>query len=513
MTDDNKIFQVYLQDDWLAYEIRELLRLFINLEQVEVNIDACIHKDSPVAKPGLVCDYGADHGSGHSWLRLNDVTIEVVHHPEWQDHPAHKKQAKRRFLKGIYYLMQDWKPTKLPWGILTGVRPVKLAHQLMRQLKEDDLVRHTLQEEYALEEDKARLVTEIAHRQRPFLQSVNVNSVSLYIGIPLCPSRCSYCSFISQAVSGKDDPLVAAYLEALLIELKGALAWLKQQEWHIDTLYIGGGTPSVLSAAQIHELMKTLALNWPLETVAEITFEAGRPDTITAEKLKVLKQYPVNRISINPQTLQPETLTRINRCHTVEEFFDAWQLAENLGFKTINLDLILGLPEEGEEQLRHTLKAIKPLNPANVTIHALALKRSATLKTNAMKHRVSGTEAAEMMKQVYTFAQTQGLVPYYLYRQKEMAGHLENVGFCKPGQEGRYNILMMEEKQTIMGIGAGAVSKLYFHETDRIERKPNLKNIHLYIERMKQHGFNEKGWNQAFSLSGGSHRKSYKQEE
>ena len=500
MRDKSSHFHLYLQDEWLAYDIRELVRLFIDLEQVDVHIDAGIHKDSPVAKPGLVCDYGADDGSGRSWLRLNDQTIEVAHHPQWQHHPQYKRHAKRKFLKGVYYLMQDWKPTKLPWGTLTGVRPVKLAHQLLRRFREDDFVRQTLREEYALEEDKARLVTEIAHRQQPLLQSVKDKSVSLYIGIPLCPSRCSYCSFISQAVSGRDDPLIAAYLEALLIELKGALAWLQQGQWHLDTLYIGGGTPSVLSAEQISELMKTLSLNWPLETLREITFEAGRPDTITAEKLKVLKQYPVNRISINPQTMQPETLTRINRCHTVEEFYQAWQLATDLGFETINLDLIVGLPGEGEEQLRHTLAAIEPLKPANVTIHALALKRSSTLKTDTMKHQVSDTEAAEMMNRIYAFAQTQGLVPYYLYRQKEMAGHLENVGFSKPGREGLYNILMMEEKQTIMGIGAGAVSKLYFPETDRIERKPNVKNIQIYIDRMKQQGFDKTGWNQAFSL-------------
>jgi len=496
MTEESKNFHIYLQDQWLANETRELVRLFIDLEQIQVIIDAGIHKDSPVAKPGLVCDYGIDDGSGRSWLRLNDQTIEVVHHPGWQHHPEHKKQTKRKFLKGIYYLMQDMKPVRLPWGTLTGVRPVKLAHQLLRKNREDDLVVQTLQEEYAMEAEKARLVTQIAHLQRPFIRSVKKRSVSLYIGIPLCPSRCSYCSFISQAVSGKDDPLIAAYLEALLIELKGALTWLKQGQWHIDTLYIGGGTPSVLSAEQINQLMKTLSLNWPLETLSEITFEAGRPDTITAEKLKVLKQYPVNRISINPQTLQPETLKRINRCHTVEEFFDAWQLAKDLGFKTINLDLILGLPGEGQAQLANTLKAMNPLAPVNVTIHALALKRSSTLKTHPLQSQVSDIEAAEMMKQIYTFAQTQGLVPYYLYRQKEMAGHLENVGFSKPGQEGRYNILMMEEKQTIMGIGAGAVSKLYFPDTDRIDRKANVKNIRIYMERMHHNGFDETGWNQ-----------------
>ncbi len=499
MTDKNKTFHIYLQDEWLDYEIRELVRLFVDLDELKVTIAADIDKNSPVAKPGLVCDYGVDDGSGRSWLRLNDETIEVTHHSKWQQHPEYKKQAKRKFLKGVYLLMQDFKPTKLPWGTLTGVRPVKLAHQLIQHLKADDLVISTLQDTYAIAEDKARLVTGIAHLQNPILESITENSVSLYIGIPLCPSRCSYCSFISQAVSGKDDPLIAAYLEALLMELKGALAWLNERQWYLDTLYIGGGTPSILTATQIRELMETLSNAWPLSSPREITFEAGRPDTITEEKLKVLKEYQVNRLSINPQTLQPDTLKRVNRCHTVDEFYEAWQLAENLGFQTVNLDLIVGLPGEGEDQLMSTLNAIKPLTPANLTVHALALKRSSTLKTDAVKHQLSDNESENMMNRIYSFAKAQGLIPYYLYRQKEMAGHLENVGFSKPGQEGLYNILMMEEKQTIMGIGAGAVSKLYYPETNRIERKPNVKNIHVYIERMKLHGFDEAGWNKAFS--------------
>ena len=498
MTGIKKDFHVYLQDQWLAYEVKELVRLFVDLELIQVNIDPGIQKDSPVTVPGLVCDYGGDDGSGRSWIRLNNTTVEVVHHPRWQHHPEYHKQAKRRFLRTIYDLMQEEKPTLLPWGTLTGVRPVKLAHQLFRRYPDKELMIITLQEQYALQADKAQLITDIAFLQKPLLKSVRENSVSLYIGIPLCPSRCSYCSFISQAVSDPQDLLIAAYLEALLIEVKGALHWLKGREWHIDTLYIGGGTPSVLSAAQIRTLMDTLSENWPLETLKEITFEAGRPDTITVEKLKVLRDYPVNRISINPQTLQPKTLERINRCHTVEDFYEAWRLAEHMGFDTINLDLIVGLPGEGEEALEKTLQAIEPLNAANVTVHALALKRRSALKTGAVKHQVSDAEAAVMMQQVYAFAEKQGLVPYYLYRQKEMAGHLENVGFSKTGQEGLYNILMMEEKQTIMGIGAGGVSKLYYPKTDRIERKPNVKNIQVYIERMLSQGFDEAGWNQAF---------------
>ncbi len=499
MTDKITKFHIRLRDEWLAYEIREMVRLFVDLKQVEVMIDAETHKNSPVEKPGLVCDSGLANLSHSCWLRLNEEALEVALPPNWQQQATARREAKRKIKIALYHLLQNWKPTTLPWGILTGVRPVKLAHQLTDQLHDRESVINTLQQQYALREDKARLITGIASLQEPILKAVTENSVSLYIGIPLCPSRCSYCSFISQAVSDKNDPLIASYLEALLMELKGALAWLNKRQWHLDTLYIGGGTPSILTASQIRELMETLSKAWPLASLREITFEAGRPDTITEEKLKVLKEYAVNRISINPQTLQPETLKRINRCHTVDEFFDAWQLARDMGFQTINLDLIVGLPGEKEDQLLKTLNAIKPLKPANVTVHALALKRSSTLTTDAAKHQLSDAEAERMMNCIYDFSHEQALVPYYLYRQKEMAGHLENVGFSTEGQVGLYNILMMEEKQTIMGIGAGAVSKLYYPETDRIKRKPNVKNIHVYIERMHQQGFDETGWNKAFS--------------
>jgi oxygen-independent coproporphyrinogen-3 oxidase len=244
--------------------------------------------------------------------------------------------------------------------------------------------------------------------------------------------------------------------------------------------------------------MAALADNWPLEQIQEITFEAGRPDTITREKLEILRRYPVNRLSINPQSLQPETLVRINRCHTVPAFFEAWQLAGEIGFDTINMDLIIGLPGEGEAEVSRTLAAIAPLKPANLTVHVLALKRSSQLKTAGSGHTLTDEAARRIMDRIYACAAEMDLHPYYLYRQKEMAGHLENVGFSLPGKEGLYNILMMEEKQTILGIGAGAVSKLYDPSQDRIERVPHVKNIPLYIERIHEKGFAKESWTAAF---------------
>ncbi len=502
MKNESVRFHIKLKDDWLAYETRELIRLFVKLEDVSVTVDTTMTTETPVDKPGLVCDSGTALPHHMCYLRMETdkgVWEKKVFLPEhWQTDTDDRKEGKRRYKNALFQLLQVWKPTELPWGILTGVRPVKLAHQLLLQMHDKNKVASFLETAYCLHKDKAQLVTEIALFQKPLLESISNNHISLYVGIPLCPSRCSYCSFISQALNGENDPLVEAYLQAMLIELKGALRWIKEKKWHVDSLYIGGGTPSVLSAKQIQILFNTLENLWPLDEINEITFEAGRPDTITREKLHVLQGYPIHRLSINPQTLQPDTLKAVNRCHTVESFFKAWHMATAMGFHTINLDLILGLPGEGEREVFGSLAGIAPLQPVNMTVHALAVKRSATLRMDHDTLALKDQEAQRMMKKIYDFAAAQGLQPYYLYRQKEMAGHLENVGFCQPGKEGRYNILMMEEKQTIMGIGAGAVSKLYFSETDRIQRKPNAKNIHVYIQRMLETGFDEKGWNEAY---------------
>ncbi|MDW7672391.1 MAG: coproporphyrinogen dehydrogenase HemZ [Bacillota bacterium] len=494
--------KIVLQDEWLAYETRELVRLFVDLNMVQITIDPDIQSHSPVTPPGIVCDCGLAASGNQCRLRLETaegITLRQISLPAgWQQHPDARREVKRLYQAALYDLLQRLTPVILPWGILTGVRPVKLAHQLLRQEKDPAGVIKRLTEDYRVSFPKASLLTDIVRVQLPVLQAVQSHQISLYIGIPLCPSRCSYCSFISQAVQGSEDPLIAAYTQALIKEMTGTLEWLSQKGWSIETVYIGGGTPSVLSAGQMDGLMAALADNWPMEQIQEITFEAGRPDTITREKLEILRRYRVNRLSINPQSLQPETLVRINRHHTVSRFFEAWQLAEEMGFETINMDLIIGLPGEGQAEVSRTLAAIAPLKPANLTVHALALKRSSQLKTDGSGHTLTDAEAGRIMDRIYAFAAEMQLSPYYLYRQKEMAGHLENVGFSLPGKEGLYNILMMEEKQTILGIGAGAVSKLYDPSRDRIDRIPHVKNIPLYIERIREKGFDKEAWTAAF---------------
>ncbi|SMP49355.1 coproporphyrinogen dehydrogenase HemZ [Anoxynatronum buryatiense] len=491
--------QIIVQDDFLIYETRELARLFYPAELTVISVDPTIDETTPVPTLGLLC-YSERAGcrlicclktESHTFIESCFIDVERFKNDSVE---LDRKLFKRDFKQCLFKVLQQWRPRELPWGILTGVRPVKLAHQLTQQLENDQLIRDSLEACYFVSKKKAALLTDVAAVQRPLLDGTTPDRVSMYIGVPLCPSRCTYCSFISQPVKGQNDPLLDQYLEALIIELKQSIQWLKEQKRQLDTIYIGGGTPSVFSTKQIHRLMDTLARLYPLHQVREITFEAGRPDTLTLEKLRELHQYPVHRLSINPQTFNDSTLTNVNRQHTVHEFYQAWEMALAEGFSLINLDIIIGLPGEGIQHVRHTLKQVAALQPPNLTVHALALKRSSSLAMIRNNQRLDDRTADLLMDEIEAMAYSNRMRPYYLYRQKEITGHLENIGYSLPGTECLYNVLMMEEKQTILGIGAGAVSKQYFPAQDRIRRIPNPKSIHVYIQRMLEVGFNDKSW-------------------
>lgn len=490
---------IIIPDENLAYETRELARLFYPRELTEITVEPTADETTPVPTLGLLCYRDNKHRRLYCCLSTEKQRItEVV---ELNDDEKKRSMTKKDlfyfkkiYKQCLYRVMQQWRPRQLPWGVLTGVRPVKLAHQLAKEYHEDHLVQKKLETDYLVSKKKAALLTEITAVQRPLLQAKIPNPVSLYIGIPLCPSRCTYCSFISQPVKNGHDPLLDQYLEALLLELKQAIHWLKEQQRQLDTIYIGGGTPSILSVKQIHHLMETLANAYPLHQVREITFEAGRPDTLTHEKLRELYQYPIHRLSINPQTFNDNTLVRVNRHHTSRDFLAAWEMALAQGFSLINLDMIIGLPGEDMTHIKHTLQEVAALQPANLTVHALAIKRSSSLAVKGLNQWLDDQTAELMMEAVEQVAYGIGLKPYYLYRQKEITGHLENIGFSLPGKECLYNVLMMEEKQTILGIGAGAVSKQYFSTQDRILRIPNPKDIHVYMQRIHDTGFPKGAW-------------------
>ena len=350
------------------------------------------------------------------------------------------------------------------------------------------------QKEYLVSEEKAKLAWEIAGREAKILEKLDLeNGYSLYIGIPFCPTVCSYCSFSSGALSDWQDR-VDDYLDALCLEL-GFLAD-RSGDKKLDAVYIGGGTPTSLSASQLERLLSFVDERFDRRGLLEYTVEAGRPDTITEEKLQVLKKHGVTRISINPQTMQQKTLDLVGRRHTVQDTVEVFRMARRLGFDNINMDLIAGLPGEGPEEMQDTLRQIEALAPDSLTVHALAIKRAAKMGQEERKARM-GSEIGAMIREAALGAERMGLKPYYLYRQKNIAGNFENVGYAKVDNAGIYNILIMEEKQTILAAGAGASSKLVLKEEvkapgsrkgkmTKFLRIENVKAIDAYISRIDE---------------------------
>lgn len=366
-----------------------------------------------------------------------------------------------------------------PWGALTGVRPVKLPTRCMLAGGTPEQAQAELEGEYRVSPLRAKLAVDCAQASLAVDREVREDQVSLYIGIPFCPTRCAYCSFVSADV-GRTLKLVEPYLEAVLEEVEYTGRVLRESGLSIHSLYVGGGTPTTLSARQLERLFSSARAHLPLETCVEYTVEAGRPDTITREKLEVLRDQGVERISINPQTLEDEVLAAIGRKHSAQDILDAYALAREVGFDSINMDLIAGLPRDSFEGFRRSLEGVLALRPENVTVHTLALKKGSRLMEEGGA-LPGGEETARMLDFSRDTLREAGFLPYYLYRQKYMSGSLENVGWCLPGKESVYNIIMMEELQTVVSIGGGGVTKLVDRKNGRIVRLPNPKYPHDYL--------------------------------
>ncbi len=366
-----------------------------------------------------------------------------------------------------------------PWGALTGVRPVKLPTRAMRAGASRQEAQEELEREYHVSPLRARLATDCATASLAAEDSLREGEVSLYIGIPFCPTRCAYCSFVS-ADAGRTMNLVEPYLEALLTEIDATGSVLREAGLTIRTLYMGGGTPTTLSAGQLDRLLDRCRAALPLEHCSEYTVEAGRPDTITREKLDTLARQGVERISINPQTLHNRVLEAIGRCHTAEAIFRAVALAREVGFACLNMDLIAGLPRDSCEGFLSSLEGVLRMAPENVTVHTLALKKGSRLMEEGGE-LPSGEETQRMVDTSLEVLHRAGYGPYYLYRQKYMSGALENVGWCLPGKENLYNIAMMEELHTVIAVGGGGVTKLVDRNSGRIVRVTNPKYPRDYL--------------------------------
>jgi oxygen-independent coproporphyrinogen-3 oxidase len=400
------------------------------------------------------------------------------------DDGTDRKEIKNVLKRGLYRKLADHTGQELPWGNLTGIRPTKIPMSLLEQGWKNVDIANYMRETYYTSNEKTALAISIANREREILKDINFkNGYSLYVGIPFCPSICLYCSFSSSPLHLWKDK-VDQYLDALCKEIDYVSDSFAERE--LNTVYIGGGTPTTLEPYQLERLLSKLEEKFCFDHLKEYTVEAGRPDSITREKLEVLRAHGISRISINPQTMNQKTLDLIGRRHTVEETVEAFHLAREMGFDNINMDLIVGLPGEEKAEVEYTMQELAKLDPDSITVHSLAVKRAARLRMFKEEHKeMTMTNNREIMDMTASYAQKAGMFPYYLYRQKNMAGNFENVGYAKEGKAGIYNILIMEEVQSILALGAGASTKMVWAK-DRIERIENVKDIRNYIERIDE---------------------------
>jgi oxygen-independent coproporphyrinogen-3 oxidase len=366
-----------------------------------------------------------------------------------------------------------------PWGALTGIRPAKLASKALESGKSEGQVRKLFRDSYFVSEERTWLALDAAKAGLTAKESLQPDELSMYVGIPFCPTRCAYCSFVSADVKHAMK-ILPEYLTQLDREIDTVGTLLPQAGFFPRTLYIGGGTPTTLSAEQLDHLMKSISSHIDLSRCTEYTVEAGRPDTITPEKLAVIKENGGNRVSVNPQTMRNEVLQAMGRDHTAEDILRAYQMARDSGIEGINMDLIAGLPQDTVEGFRYSMDAVLDLNPENITVHTLALKKGARLFFE-QKGLPDGDSVSQMLDYAWSALRNAGYIPYYLYRQKFMSGSFENIGWCKPGFEGLYNICIMEELHTILALGGGGSTKLTNPATGKVVRITNPKYPFEYI--------------------------------
>lgn len=387
-------------------------------------------------------------------------------------------------------VLQDWTGITQKWGILTGVRPTKLLHKKLREGMEQEAAHRELKEQYLISDEKIQLMQQIVDRQLAVLPDLYdlKNGVSIYIGIPFCPTKCAYCTFPAYAINGRQGS-VDSFLGGLHYEIRQIGDWLKKNDIKITTVYYGGGTPTSITAEEMDMLYEEVQHSFPdVQNIREVTVEAGRPDTITPEKLEVLKKWNIDRISINPQSYIQETLKAIGRHHTVEETVEKFHLAREMGMNNINMDLIIGLPGEGTKEFAHTLDETEKLMPESLTVHTLSFKRASEMTKNKDKYKVADRgEIEKMMGMAEDWTKQHNYVPYYLYRQKNILGNLENVGYALPEQESLYNIIIMEEQQTIIGLGCGASSKFIDPDTGVITQFSNPKDPKSYNDSFAEY--------------------------
>lgn len=413
-------------------------------------------------------------------LVMDEPTNTQIDFATGEGRSDYKNELKQLIYRGL----SEVTGKVLPWGTLTGIRPTKIPMTFLEEGKSEEEILAYMQEVYYVSEEKGKLAIDIAKREKELLSVIHYkDGYSLYIGIPFCPTTCLYCSFTSYPICVWKDR-VDEYISAMEKEMDFVAE--SQKDKILDSVYIGGGTPTTLEADQLRRLLSKVKNTFDFSQVKEFTVEAGRADSITKEKLEVLKEFGVTRISVNPQTMKEETLRMIGRRATAAQTVEAFKLAREVGFTNINMDLILGLPGEDEADVAATIAAVKELAPDSLTVHSLAIKRASKLSQWIEENGISTLKNTDKTMEIAAQGTKElGMVPYYLYRQKNMSGNFENVGYARSGNFGIYNILIMEEKQSIVAIGAGSISKVVY-EDGRIERCDSVKDVGLYIEKIDE---------------------------
>lgn len=411
-------------------------------------------------------DTDGESVSAYASIRLNDKICEATESVSLDEEITFATHEAIAVGRAIFAAGKELLGHTPPWGILTGVRPAKVANTILRSGKGVLKTKKILRDEYFLNPQKAALAVSVANAEYKIMKRTANDTCSLYISIPFCPSRCAYCSFVSYTTK-RLLSMIDEYLEALLDDLDSTLKTIKETGLRLTTIYIGGGTPTTLSAEQIERLMCKIEEHIDTSELLEFTLEAGRPDTITREKLEAAKAHGVTRISVNPQTLSDDILKEIGRRHSVDDFFRAFALAKEIGFRDVNVDLIAGLPGDDFKNFSETVDRIIDLQPTNITVHTFCVKKASdALRNNSSIYSLTGGDAAKSVSYSQLKTKFAGYKPYYMYRQKNTVGNLENVGFSIEGHEGLYNVYMMEEFQTIFAVGAGAVTKLVKFDGD-----------------------------------------------
>lgn len=463
---------LYVKNHNFHFELENLTRLFFPNEKITVIRDfsepqpPCIYTEVS-DKITISVNIGSFNKSETAAKKLVDDDNELVS------------------AQLLYKLLCDFTGLTQPWGILTGVRPVKLLRRLAEESSEEQAVKK-FEKDFFVSNEKIALSRETEHNERKILELSKPESFSLYVGIPFCPSRCSYCSFVMASIE-RAEKLIEPYTKLLCEEIKQTAEIANKLGLRLETVYFGGGTPTTLSAEQLDTVLGTVNKSFDMSTCREFTVEAGRPDTIDIAKLFALKENKVDRISINPQTVNDEVLKTIGRKHTAQQFFDAFELARKCAFDNINTDLIAGLPTDTPESFKNSLDSIVRLNAECITVHTLCMKRASRLTTEGVTLDLQqARDAREMLAYTQNILGQNEYIPYYMYRQSRMVGNLENVGWSKRGFESLYNVYVMDETHTILACGSGGVTKLKRNNPDYLERIFNFKYPYEYIDRFDE---------------------------